>query len=463
MFCERRHGYRGFMRTISLIAIALAACGHNNGNGKTDGGGDGNGDGTSGSTTITLTLTDHPSNASMFSFVVAYQDGAGAWTLAPPPSGDTYTFTVNSAAYGVAWTCVNSTLNSREVDVLYFAVAERTSITAVVPPRCTDFAFPANVGLSGTITNATQNTTYHVAFGLRGPANDPKTGAAQTSVAYAMETPPSTHDLIAGNDTAGGVAATTDVLIGSAFVERGLAINAATVGHTIDFSTAVAAASAAVTNVPTGTTTRSVVSTDLVSKNGTAFTFVRQTATGTTFLPTRGLSSGQADPADVYLQQIRVDDSRTGSSAITQNWVTTIAAQAYTAPTAFGGTIASVAAATPYPQIKTTWSAYTGTIGYAWTAAQPATNQACAGVANCITWTVGVSPGTSGSSPQVQMPDFSALTGWDTKLQFATGTAVNGSVAAIVSSVGPTDFPDLATPPAGTTRAIVGSGWTVTP
>jgi len=33
------------------------------------------------------------------------------------------------------------------------------------------------------------------------------------------------------------------------------------------------------------------------------------------------------------------------------------------------------------------------------------------------------------------MPDLSTLTGWDAKLQFVTGTAVNGFVLAFTSSV----------------------------
>ena len=46
---------------------------------------------------VTLTLTNRPTNAAQYSLFVAYQDGAAPWTLAPPPSGDTYTFTITSS------------------------------------------------------------------------------------------------------------------------------------------------------------------------------------------------------------------------------------------------------------------------------------------------------------------------------------------------------------------------------
>jgi hypothetical protein len=450
------------MRSPRLLAFTLvAACGSNHSGTKSDAAG--KLDTTSGSpTTITLTLTNHPSNAAMFSFVVAYQDGAGAWTVAPPPTGDVYTFTVNAAAYGVAWTCVDAASN-RTVDILYFAVAERTSITAVVPFACTDVAPPMAVGLSGTITNGTANTTYHVSFGLRSENPPPRIPNAATSVAYAMETPPSTHDLIAGNDTLAGGVATTDVLIGTSVIQRALAVTTNTTGHTIDL-TGAGISTAAVTNVPpNGGNTRATVSTELVSKNGTAFVFVRQAAGAGTTLVTRGLASAAADPADVYNQQVRLDDIGTGSTTVSQNWVTTIAPLSYTAPSNLGGAISTVTGTTPYPIIKTTWAVYANAVGYAWSAQQATATGGCVTNANCVTWTAGISPGSVGSSPQFVMPDLSHLTGWDARLQPTTGTAVGGLVTAITSSVGANDFPTFATPPAGTTRTIAASGWAVTP
>src|SRR5258708_27155727 len=164
------------MRT-HVVVLALAACGGSPPGTNPDSG-DGcpcdapNHDDTGSAqpTTITVTLTNRPNNAALFSFVVAYQDGGGSWQVAGAPAGDVYTFQVTSAAYGVAWTCVsagagNVGLSERDVNLYYFAVAERTSLQANVPARCTDRA-PQSVGLSGTITNP-PSLPLAVVFGAR--------------------------------------------------------------------------------------------------------------------------------------------------------------------------------------------------------------------------------------------------------------------------------------------------------
>src|SRR5437899_6431426 len=123
----------------SLVAVA-AACGSSNSKGNPDGN---NGDGTSsdsltgGPTTVTVTLTNAPTNAAMYTFIAAYQDGASAWQLAPAPSGDTYTFTINSAAWGFAWTCLVPNFNVARVELAFFATSEKTSLTENVPQGCT--------------------------------------------------------------------------------------------------------------------------------------------------------------------------------------------------------------------------------------------------------------------------------------------------------------------------------------
>jgi hypothetical protein len=61
------------------------------------------------------------------------------------------------------------------------------------------------------------------------------------------------------------------------------------------------------------------------------------------------------------------------------------------------------------------------------------------------------------------MPDLSMLAGWSASLQLVSGSPVNGTVLATTSSVGATDFPTVNPAPSGTTRALVTSGWSVTP
>src|SRR5437016_733700 len=89
----------------SILFVVVTACGGGN-SGTTDSGTGGDAPpGDSGSSSVRLTLTNHPTNAAMFEFIVAYQDGTGAWTAAPAPSGDTYTLPITSSKYGYAWTC----------------------------------------------------------------------------------------------------------------------------------------------------------------------------------------------------------------------------------------------------------------------------------------------------------------------------------------------------------------------
>src|SRR5258706_13848097 len=92
---------------VGFALVLASACGSNNmgtmdGNGDDDSGGGGD-DGTGNHpTTVTLTLAHHPTNAALFSFLVAYRDGAGAGPLAPAPRGDVYRLPVYSPAYSVA-------------------------------------------------------------------------------------------------------------------------------------------------------------------------------------------------------------------------------------------------------------------------------------------------------------------------------------------------------------------------
>src|SRR5687768_763778 len=72
-------------------------------------GGDPTGDGGTGvARTIKLTLTNRPMNGGQYSFFVAYQDGSAAWTAAPAPAGDVYSFEVYAPVYGVAYGCMGN-------------------------------------------------------------------------------------------------------------------------------------------------------------------------------------------------------------------------------------------------------------------------------------------------------------------------------------------------------------------
>lgn len=415
------------------------------------GGSGSDGSGSSGGTAITLTLTNRPNTAATFSFLVAYQDGTGAWQLAPAPTGDVYTFDVSSPTWGVAWTCVTSGAAARSVSLYEFTVAERTSLTIDVPAACTD-RNGADVALDGTISNPPIGSRLDVGF-----AGTTAAVAPAATMTYALQIEPATRDLLVGQETANLAG---DLVISKAAVARGVAATGATTTKDVDFSAAQATQTATV-SIARGNGQTAIASTTLYSAGGTMFPFVRQT--NATNFSAASLAGALAKSGDVYDQQIEVDG--TGTSAIVQDWVTAVANQTYTAPTVLGMPTTTVAAPMPYPQLHTTWSAYTDAVGYAWSASQALTGTACgaSGGSCTVTWSATVSAGAAGASPSVAMPDLSMLAGWDHALELVAGTAVNGSVTAATSSAGAGDFPPAMPAPAGTQRVLVSAAWTATP
>ena len=441
------------MRLASyLLAISIVGCGGHNSS-STDSNGDGlGGDGTMGMpTNVTVTLTDQPTNAAMFSFIVAYQDGSGPWTIAPAPAGDTYTLPIHSAAYGVVWTCI-SAANERQVSETHFAIAERTSLTMTIPPRCTDRL--TNFTLHGTITTANGAGVTLARFadrlGIAGVGGNP------TSQAYSIETPAGTHDLVvihAGSQAT----ANTDLIADATLMQRSVAVTANTVQNEDFVTNSAATQSFAVTITTAG---EANASTTLYSANGTIAPLVDD-STGPTY-ETVSLATAQMTAGDVYDQAVTVRAS--GQTSITENVTAAPAAYTWAAPSPLGGAIATVMAAPPYPRIMTTWPAYTNAVGYGWAAAQLATASACGTTTACtITWTAVLSPGVVGTSPGYTMPDLSMLAGWPTGVQLVSGTMVTGTAEAQTSSVGATDFPEITPPAAGTQRVTVRSAFTVTP
>lgn len=408
------------------------------------------GDGNASPTTITVTLTNKPNTASTFSFVAAYQDGAGAWQAAPTPTNDTYTFTVSAPVWAFAWTCVTASAATREVNLYYFTVVEATSLTVAVPDRCTDRT-PTAVALNGTISNPPVGGSLAVGFGHSSVAAS--TGVSTT---YAMTPLPATHGLVVGH---AATAVGGDVVTDKAAIQRALAVSGATTTANVDFSNAQTTQSATVT-VTTTTGQTPNVSTTLYTADGTVYTMVNQT-TGPNFSST-GLAGALAQAGDVYNQQIQV--SSTGAVAVVQSWVASVANQTYSAPVALGSVTSTVPTTMPYPEIKTTWAKYTNAIGYDWSATQALTGAGCgAGGGNCsVIWTARLSAGSAGTSPSTQMPDLSMLTGWDAKFQMQPGTNVTGSVRAATSSAGESDFPIKDPAAAGTQRTFVTSTWTAT-
>jgi hypothetical protein len=113
--------------------------------------------------------------------------------------------------------------------------------------------------------------------------------------------------------------------------------------------------------------------------------------------------------------------------------------------------------------VMTSWAAYAGAVGYGWGVNQTPTLQQCGTTPCTVTWTAALSPGVLGSMPTYTMPDLSALAGWSAGLQLQPGIPVGGAVQAMTSSVGPSDFPQVTPPAAGTQRVFARADYTLTP
>jgi len=434
---ERMRAY--FVATLAI----LVACGGNST-------GDDDDDGIDGGTQVTVTLTNQPTDAAQVSFIAAYQDGDGAWMLAPAPSGNTYSFSVAGATYSFAWTCIASgpllgAAQIRQVQIARFAVSERPNLSLTLPPRCAGLA--GTVPLTGTVSNLGTSGNFFVTFGDRFGIVNPNTGA------FMMMTPPGTHDLLVLRMQSG--VGPGERVVDRAFIQRGLAVSGATTAN-VDFSTSMATMAYPVTITDTG---RIGAMTTLFTPGGTEAGLVQLY---TTPYESRALASAQAMAGDLYEQEMSVNAN--GQTATTTLTTTAPAAQTWTAPPPLGGVIATIASAAPYAQVSSMWPAYANAVGYSWQASQQLTMAQCGGNTGCVVlWQALVSPGAAGASPMFTMPDLSALAGWSATLQPIAGVEITGFAQAVTSSAGAADFPP-ATPPAdGTQRTVVRSDYTVMP
>lgn len=446
-------------RWLAVCALFVVGCGNSgmgagddvNGDDTTDGGGSGS-DNPSTPHTVKLTLANRPNNASMFSFVVAYQDGSAPWTLAPAPTGDTYTFEVHAPSYGVAYTCIGTQLGTttsqlRTVTSAYFAVGERTELTLDVPPRCSDHAVGNTVSLSGTVTNRPLSGVLQVTWGGRTVNVGTQTGNFQLTAL------PGTHDLVVAHTVPEG---NGELYTDRVWIARDVALTQPAMRQ-IDFAEAQQTTFAQVTVATPDPNARVSASTTLYTSNGTQGLLVRESNNPSTV----GMAQAQRRTSDIYDESITV--SSTARGATITHATNAPGAQMWQAPMMLGAPTTTVVSKMPYVMLQTMWPAYSGVTGYAWNAAQQLTSQECGLNTPCtIVWTAIMSPGVTGNMPGYQMPDLAALAGWKQALQLVEGAQIVGSVTAYTSSVGASDFPP-GIPANGTDRAFVRADYAVTP
>lgn len=383
--------------------------------------------------TISVTLTDRPNSPATFTFLAAYEDGTGPWQLAPAPSGDTYSFSVTSATWSFAWTCL--TADSRDVTMYSFAVAERTSLADQVLAGCTD-RNPTPIALSGTISNAPAAGTIGVAWG------DRSVDASGATYTFAPGVPAGTHDLVAAHQ----VGSASSYVVDSVVVQPGVAVAAGTT-KAIDFASAHATQPATITGVPSN----ALVFTGVETAGGTGVTLSYYTSAPSGGYQAVGLAASQAQAGDLYSELIAEPIS--GADVAVEAYESAPGPLTYVSPAPLTGASSSVAATAPYPQIETTWTAYPGATGYTWSLGEPLTAVQCGGSMPCsVDWGAYLSPGAVGASPRFRMPDLSTLPGWDPRFGLQPGAMGALTLSGSVSSAGPGDFPPALAPAAGTIR-----------
>ncbi|MFT3692813.1 MAG: hypothetical protein QM831_06715 [Kofleriaceae bacterium] len=439
------------MRYALVVAVAILAggCGHNSsaagddddgGNSDGGGGGDDDGGGNQGFATVKLTLNHRPANGAQFSFIVAYRDGAGPWTLSDMPTGDDYSFHIYSPVYSVMWTCIGASAQNatiRQVSMMSFAVSDRTSLSADVPPRCAEAA--GLVTLHGTLANGGFTDNYVVRWGDR--------QATVANGSYTMQVPPGTHDLVLLEASSISIG---DAQPSGAFVKRNVTVNAATEVD-LDANGVEDLQAFDVSDLDGGT--KQSATTTLYAA-GTTAPLATQTSGSYTVM---SLATDQMGAGDIYDLQL----SETSGTAMSTRTLATATPGELTwtdVPT-LGAVATSVGAAQPYPQLQSSWPMYANATGYTWAITQTATSGP--GTAT-IVWAAQLSPSVLGAAPAFEMPDFSQLGGWNPSLQLVAGKAVVGGVQAQVSSA-TGDFPPITPPPAGTKRTMASTTFALTP
>jgi len=438
---------------LGVCALFLVACG-GSGMGSPDGAGGGDDDtvddgggenGPNTPHTVKLTLTNRPTNAQMFSFIVAYQDGSAPWTLAPAPTGDTYTFEIHAPSYGVAYTCIGTQLGTatqlRTVTAAHFAIGERTELTLDVPARCSDHGANA-VTLTGSVTNRPFGGFLTVTWGNRATTVGSQSGNFQ------LQAQAGTHDLVVAHSVPVG---NGDFYVDRAWIARDVALTTSGTRQ-INFSEAQPTAQMSVNFSSPELTSRVSASTTAYTANGTQGVLVRESLNPSTI----AFAAAQRRTSDIFDQAIAV--TSLGRGATITHATNAPADQTWIAPAPLGAPQTTVPTKMPYVTLQTMWPAYADVTGYAWTATQQCGgNTACA-----VSWSAILSPGGTGNMPGYQMPDLSALTGWKPAFQLVGGSQVVGSVTAYTSSAGASDFPP-GIPANGTDRTFVRADYAVTP
>lgn len=374
--------------------------------------------------TVTVTIVHHPLNPSQYAFFVAYQDGDQAWALATRGAGDTYSFPVADPAgrYGTAIGCLTPAFAG--VSLFYATVGELATITNDLG-QCGDAAPPNTVTVSGTITGTAGEQT-DVSYYLNGAVADPVTGA------YVMTVYPGTHDLFVVRG------APVDRLA----IVRDLAVSADTtvdVGlPAVGFAPVTFGATLPLSGGETGQ-----VQGGFITNGGGLNLGVDQTSPFTYF----SIPPAARQPSDVFWAYGRA--TGTNQSQSVQMFmaapmdVTLVPAEPIT------GVSTTVATSQPYIRLGVTWGVYPGATELGWSASQ-----------SSVGWSLReLTAGWLAGQTVWEMPDLSAITGWDPRYQLTPGVEVFGNLAVTTCSPSVVGCPEIA----GTIEKTAAMAYSMTP
>lgn len=378
-------------------------------------------------TPIAITLTEPAAN-----LVAAYRDGDSAWTPAPAPINETYTFIVRSRTWSFAWACAATLSNGERRAYAYtlsFTVAERTKFAA--PASCPRGA--TGVTIDGTITNAPVGS-YLPYFGALGGSI--VGGGTNNTYTFSVLRKPGTHDLyIALREPVGGRDDTIKIA-----VKRGVAAVTNINNLIVDFATAVATTPPLPVTVTTGDPNVDTAARTIFYDGSGTLVDLDYSWVGPPHT-TRGIAASQLGTGYVYEQAIRARRCSTDYCDFVdvEHWSQTIAAQAVTVPP-FLGSVTT----TPSPTSLTlTWPAYASAIGYTFFVQQ----------GGALIWQGTLGGAYAATSPEFVIPDMSGLAGWSEYILRSTYQS-SGFVQAVTSTAGATDFPPAYPAPAGTDRVF---------
>lgn len=362
-----------------------------------------------GTVLVRTTRDGVPANADF----LAFQDGNSDWQVAQGTGGQyTLNITDTGGRYGVAIVCVNGV--GVDVHILHATLAELSEVHYDCEPT------PSQnyVTVSGTVGGLDTNRWAHVFLGSGAGTVYPGMGT------YSLQVEPGTYDLVAlrygGLETG---------VVDKVLLRRNVQVTADSTQN-IDFGSAEAFAPEIHSVSVLGSTGETVISVAFLSNGETAVGVGWQT-NGYQFA---GIPTSRQIGNDFHL--LSVTDSRSGGWRSVLRYFKAPSDITVSLPDDFTSPEVTTAATAPYARFTASWMPYTGAQAYSLTyqlEVGPASARSRQ-QGGSLSWFVSLSAGWLGANSSYTLPDFSALSGWNSAWGFPAGRSVRWNVLAVSSN-----------------------------